>query len=241
MHKRLFLAGLLGLSLCAAPFIMGEPQALAKGLPSEPANFTLDVALATAMRNNPDIQAAEAKLRQAKLEKENQDLWWARVLRANANYNVLGNQYGGAAVTTDGMVLPTAAVGVNVNLGDLLAGPKQSARAAEDVTIAEAELKKTTLNVAASVTAAYQEYQAAKEMASIGDDMMAAASADVRVAERQFSQGAMATNGLVGARLAVAKAKADRVQMVGSVAKSWTNLLNLMGTTDWVPTQEKGN
>jgi outer membrane protein TolC len=234
MHKNLLWIGLMGLSLLGAP-------AYAKGLPAEPANFTLDVALATAMRNNPDIEAAEAKLRQAKIEKENQDLWWARTIRANANYNVLGNQYGGTAITTDGMVLPTAAVGVGVNLGELLAGPKQSARAQEAITIAEAELKKTTLSVAAQVTAAYQEYQAAKEVAAIGDDIMAAADADVKVAERQFARGMVAANGLVGARLAVARAKADRVQMTGNVAKAWTSLLNLMGTTDWVPGQQKGD
>jgi outer membrane protein TolC len=238
MYKSMIVTGLLALGLLGTP-----AAAFAKGLPAEPAGFTLDVALATAMRSNPDIQAAEAKLRQAKLEKESQDLWWARTIRANANYNVLGSQYGGAAITTDGMVLPTAAVGVGLNLGELLAGPKNSQRAAETVVIAEAELRKTTLNVASSVTAAYQEYLSAKEVAAMGDYMMEAAETEVKYVERQFAKGAAAANGVVSARLAVARVKADRVTMSGNVAKSWSSLLNLMGASDWMPATntQKGN
>lgn len=230
MFKHTFLTALLGIALIGAPAI-----AEAKGLPAEPANFTLDVALTRAVRNNPNIQAAEARLRQAQIEKENQDLWWARTLRANANYNMLGNQGGVTAITPDGTVLPTAAIGVGLNLGDILAGPKNSARAAEAVVIAEAELRRTTLEIAANVTAAYQEYQAAKEVALLTDDMMAAAETDMKIAERQFARGQSAANGLVGARLAVQRVRADRVQLTGNVAKTWTNLLNLMGATDWVP------
>ena len=110
------------------------------------------------------------------------------------------------------------------------------------VVIAEAELRRTTLEIAAQVTAAYQEYQAAKEMALLTDDMMAAAETDVKIAERQFARGQAAANGLVGARLAVQRVRADRITLTGNVAKAWTNLLNLMGTSEWVPgQQEKGN
>jgi outer membrane protein TolC len=239
MHKKLLLTGLVGLTLLGVPTL-----AEARGLPPEPANFTLEVALTRAIRNNPTIQAAEAKLRQARLEKENQDLWWARTLRANANYNVLGTQGGMAAVTPEGTVLPTAAIGVGFDLGDLLAGPKNSARAQEAVVIAEAELRRTTLEVAANVTAAYQEYQAAKEMALLTDDMMAAAETDAKLAERQFARGQSAANNVLNAKLAVQRVRADRVQLTGNVAKAWTNLLGLMGTSDWVPggaeTERKG-
>jgi outer membrane protein TolC len=228
MFKRLFTAAALALLLAAPAWAKGA-------LPAEPSNFTLEVALATAMRNNPDITAAESKLRQAQLEKEQQDLWWAKTLRANVNYNVLGTQGGGQAVTTDGTVLPAAAIGFNVNLGDVLAGPKQSARAVEDVRIAEAELRKTTLAVATQVTAAYQEYQAAKQVAGMSEDMLAAADTDLRVIERTFARGLAGANQLVGARLAVQRVRADQVQVSGNVVKAWTNLLNAMGDPAWIP------
>lgn len=236
MFKYTFLTALLGVALMGAPTI-----AEAKGLPAEPANFTLDVALTRAVRNNPNIQAAEARLRQARIEKENQDLWWARTLRANMNYAPFGGNFGGANISADGTVLPTAVFGIGANLGDMLAGPKNSARAAEAVVIAEAELKRTTLEIAANVTAAYQEYQAAKEVALLTDDMMAAAETDMKIAERQFARGQSAANGLVGARLAVQRVRADRVQLTGNVAKTWTNLLNLMGTTEWIPGGSTGS
>ncbi|MFN3428445.1 MAG: TolC family protein [Candidatus Sericytochromatia bacterium] len=238
MNNKTILTGLLGLMLLATPAV-----AEARALPAEPANMTLDVVLTRAIRNNPNIQAAEARLRQARIEKENQDLWWARTIRANANYAPFGGNFGGmgGTVTADGLVLPTAVIGIGANLGEMLAGPKNSARAAEAVIIAEAELRRTTLEVAANVTAAYQEYQAAKEMASLTDDMVQAAEADLKIAERQFARGGSAANGVMGARLAAQRVRADRIQLTGNVAKSWTNLLSLMGTDEWVPGKEKGN
>lgn len=223
MLKRLGLSLLLVLS-------MGTMAEARQALPAEPENFTLQVALQRAMRHNPNIEAAEARLRQAQIEKESQDLWWARTMRANANYAPFGgNQFGANTVTADGMVLPTAVVGVGINLGELLAGPKQSERAAQAVRIAEADLKRTTLEVAAQVTAAYQEYQAAKQMVTFAGDMVQTAEADMRIAERQFARGGAAVNGLLGARLAVQRVRADSVQLQGTVATTWTNLLSVMG------------
>lgn len=227
MLKRLGLSLLLVLSIGAA----AEART---ALPAEPAEFTLEVAIARAVRHNPNIQAAEARLRQAQLEKESQDLWWARTMRANVNYAPFGGNQFGANVTADGTVLPVAVVGMGVNLGDLLAGPKQSERAAQAVRIAEAELRRTTLEVAANVTAAYQEYQAAKQMVDFSGDMIETAEADMRIAERQFARGGSAVNGLLGARLAVQRVRADQVQLRGNVAKAWTNLLSLMGEPSWV-------
>jgi outer membrane protein TolC len=132
-------------------------------------------------------------------------------------------------VTPDGTVLPVAAVGVGVNLGDLLAAPKQSARAEQAVIIAEAELKRTTLEVANQVTAAYQEYQAAKLVAGFSDEAVEAAETDAKIAERNFARGGSQANNLVGARLAVHRVKADGVQSTGNVAKSWANLITLIG------------
>jgi outer membrane protein TolC len=226
MYKRLMATALLGLALLATSPAAAEAKG---GLPPEPQNFTLEVALTRAMRFNPNIQMAEARLAQARLEKESQDLWWARTVRANANYNVLGNQNGYQAVTPDGTILPTAAVGVGINLGDLLAGPKNSARAEQAVVIAEAELKRTTLEVANQITAAYQEYQAAKLVAGWAGEAIEAAEVDLKVSERQFARGASAANTLVGARLAVHRVRTDSVTSTGNVAKTWSNLLTLIG------------
>lgn len=206
--------------------------AFADPLPAEPQDFTLAAALRSAMRNNPNIQAAEVRLAQAKLDKDQADLWWARALNANANYVAGGNQY--ANVTANGTVLPTAAVGIGMNLGDLLNGPKASQRAQQNITIAEADLRRTTLEVANQVTAAYQEYQAAKQLASISGEMVQAAETDMRVVERTFERGASQANTLVGARLAVARTKVDQVQGSGNVAKAWANLLTVMGDDHWV-------
>jgi outer membrane protein TolC len=206
--------------------------ALADVLPPEPADFTLAAAIRTAIRNNPNIQAAEAKVAQARLDKEQADLWWARAINANANYVAGGNQY--ATVTANGTVLPSAAVGIGMNLGDLLNGPRSSQRAQQNIVIAEADLRRTTLEVANQVTAAYQEYQAAKQLASISGEMVQAAETDMRVVERTFERGASQANTLVGARLAVAKSRVDQVQGSGNVAKAWANLLTVMGDDHWV-------
>jgi outer membrane protein TolC len=224
MYKH-FAAILIAIS-CATPAFAEST------LPPEPQGFTLAAALHTAMRSNPSIQAAEAQLAQAKLDKDQADLWWANALNANANYVLGGNQYG--TVTATGNVLPTAAVGVGMNLGTILNGPKGSQRAQQNVVIAEANLRKTTLEVANAVTVAYQEYQAAKQLASISGEMVQAAETDMRVVERTFVRGASQANTLVGARLAVAKSRVDQVQGSGNVTKAWANLLNVMGDDHWV-------
>lgn len=229
MYKRTIATTFLGLALLAPMMGAGPAYAARGGLPGEPANFTLEVALTRAMRHNPSIQAAEARLAQARLEKENQDLWWARTLRANANYNVLGNNPQFGNVTAEGTVLPVAAVGVGLNLGELLAGPKNSQRAEHAVVIAEAELRRTSLEVANQVTVAFQEYQAAKVVAGWADEAIQAAETDLRVSERQFARGASAANAILGARLAVHRVRADSVQSVGNITKAWANLLTLVG------------
>lgn len=219
-----------GAFVCLAAFLALPPAARAGALPAEPEGLTLEVALATARRNNPDIQAAEARLRQARLEKEGEDLWWARTIRGQANYAPFGNTGGmGGAVTADGVAIPAAAVGVGFNLGELLAGPKRSASAYEAVVIAEADLRKTTLAVAAQVTAAYQAYQGAKQIAATSGDVVAAAEADLRTAERQFGRGEAAANDLLGARLAVSRVRVDRIQTHSTVASSWMALVAVMG------------
>lgn len=234
MLKRALMASCLMIMLAGT----GVAEA---ALPPEPKNFSLELALATAMRHNPNIQAAEARLAQARLEKETQDLWWARTMRANVNYAPFGgNGFGGANITADGTILPTAVVGFGMNVGELLAGPKQSARAEQAVRIAEAELRRTTLEVAGQVTAAYQQYRIAKEMMSFSGDYIHAAETDVKLAERQFSHGLGQVNTLLGARLAVQRARADQLQTTGNAATSWTNLLSLMGTSDWLPAAQPG-
>jgi outer membrane protein TolC len=220
-------------ALAAMLTALTQSPALAGALPQEPDNFTLEVALNTAARHNPSIQAAEAKLEQAKLDKEQADLWWAQAINANANY-VAGQQGYGSSVTATGTVLPTAAIGIGMNLGNLLNGPKQSARATQNIVIAEAELRKTTLQTASAVTAAYAEYQAAKQVASMSPEMVQAAETDMRVAERSFERGLSQANSLVGARLAVHHTRIDSVTLGGNVMKSWSNLLNVMGDDRWV-------
>lgn len=216
----------LAVTILASLAVTASP-ARADGLPAEPPNFTLAVALATAMRHNPQIQVAEAKVEEAKLDKQTADLWWARAINANANY-VAGNPgYGG--ITATGTVLPTAAVGIGMNLGDLLNGPRTSARAEQEITVAEATLRQTTLQVASQVTAAYQEYQASKQVAAMSPEMIQAAETDMRVMERSFERGATQANTLVGARLAIQKTRVDQVQGAGNVEKAWSNLLSLMG------------
>ena len=228
----------LALMILAASLAAGPAEA---SLPPEPPAFTLEVALTRAVRHNPTIQMAEARLEQAKLEKESQDLWWARTIRANANYNMLGQQGGLQAVTPDGTILPTAAIGVGVNLGELLAAPKQSARAGQAIVIAEAELKRTTLEVANQVTAAYQAYQAAKLVVGFSDEAIEATETDAKIAERTFARGGSQANSLVGARLAVHRVRADVMQSTGNVATSWANLITLIGdpALSLVPKQQQ--
>jgi outer membrane protein TolC len=226
MFKKTFALAAILAALAAGP-------AYASSLPQEPDNFTLEVALNTAARHNPSIQAAEAKLAQAKLDKEQADLWWANAINANANY-VAGQPGYGNSVTATGTVLPTAAIGIGMNLGSLLNGPKGSARAQQNIVIAEADLRKTTLEVASAVTTAYAEYQSAKQVASMSPEMVTAAETDMRVAERSFERGLSQANSLVGARLAVHHTRVDQVTVSGNVLKSWSMLLNVMGDDHWV-------
>jgi outer membrane protein TolC len=226
MLKSLFTLGLMGLTLLAPAAAWAEGV-----LPGEPLGFTLAVAVNQAMRYNPDIQIAEARLKQAEIEKQAQDLWWARSINANANY-LVGNQYG--TVTQQGInTLPSAALGMGVNLGDLLIGPKNSAKASQDVVIAQADLRRVTLKIAADVTTAFQAYESAKQIDAYSGSTISAAESDVKIAEREFSNGQSPVNMLLGARLAVARAHADQIQVAGNVAGTWTNLLCLMGGTNW--------
>lgn len=221
LQKALVLALALG-ALCQAP-------AFADPLPKEPQGFTLQVALRTAMRYNPSIQAAEAKLAQAKLEKQNADMWWARTLNARANYVAGGANSQFGTVDATGSLVPTAAIGIGMNLGDLLNGPRQSELAHQNIVIAEAELRKTSLEVASQVTVAYQEYEAAKQMAAISGDMVQAAETDMRIAERTFERGQSQANSLLGARLAVQRTRVEMINGSGNVTKAWSNLLMVMG------------
>src|SRR4051794_8297928 len=132
MYKHL--AAILIAVSCATPAFADS------ALPPEPQGFTLAAALHTAMRGNPSIQAAEAQVVQAKLDKEQADLGGANATNPNPNYVLGGNQSG--TVTATGNVLPTAAVGVGMNLGTILNGPKTSQRAQQNVVIAEANLRK---------------------------------------------------------------------------------------------------
>ncbi|HEY9723400.1 MAG TPA: TolC family protein [Oscillatoriaceae cyanobacterium] len=221
MYKRLFLASALLLTM---PGIALADEAL----PPEPQNFTLAVAIKTAMDHNPDILAAEAKVDEAKLDKQSQDLWWAHCFNASANYVAGG--YNGYSVNPNGALAPQAAAGVGLNLGTLLEGPKQSARAADEVQIAEADLRKTTLAVAATVTAAYEAYESAKSLAAMNTDALQSADADMQVAQRQFTTGEGAINVVFGARLAELKVRGDAITTKGDVATAWSNLLSAMGT-----------
>lgn len=232
MYKRLFLATMLVLGL---PGLAWADDAL----PPEPANFTLAVAVKTAMLHNPDIIAAQAKLDEAKQDKATQDLWWARAFNASANYVAGG--YGNYGVTANGALVPEAAAGVGMNLGDLLAGPKNSAKAADEVAVAQADLQKTTLAVAAQVATAYEAYESAKALSAMNGDAMQAADADMQAAERQFTLGEGGVNVILGARLAALKVHGDSIQSKGNVTAAWANLLSVMGTDVSQPETKEGN
>lgn len=224
MIKRLS-AGLLLTGLICLP-------AQAIELPTEPQNFSLSSALQTALERNPSIRQAQARVELAKLDEAQAEWWWARSLNANTNYVLGGNPYGN--VTATGNVLPTAGIGIGFNLGDVLNGPRNLERSRANVAIAEAELVKVRLEVSAAVTAAFQEYRSAKEIAALSGELVQAAQTDMRVAERTFERGLSQANSLVGARVAVNRSRIDQVQVLGNVAKTWANLLGLMGDPQWI-------
>lgn len=228
---------LRGLALLLA-LVWGAP-AWSLALPSEPADFTLESAISRAMAQHPAIQSARARVAQARLEKGRQDLWWARLFSANANYIVANPAVGYNAATAAG-TSPYAAVGLGFNLGDLLSGPRNVSSAEEALNMAEAELRRTALEVASQVSTTFQEYQAAKEAAALSMESITAAEADKLVVERQFSQGLAALNALSGARLAVRRAQQESSQSGGNVARAWSHLLSAMGESAWLESALKG-
>jgi|GEM_PF-5559982 len=226
----LLIAGVVSASGSQAFALTPDPWAY------DPA-LTLDAALQTARQNNPDIVGARAKLNQARLEAQDQDNWWARSLKANINHNFLGAPVG-QTVNADGVALPTAAIGLIVNLADLLNGPRAKQRGLEGITIAEAELNRTIADVLTQVANAYQNVQIARERQRLAKDTVSVAHADLHVGQRQFANGLGTANTILGLRLATERASGEQAAAELAVQVNWIALKTLLGAaTTATPTR----
>ncbi|MEB3327899.1 MAG: TolC family protein [Candidatus Sericytochromatia bacterium] len=204
-----------------------QAPAQAQARPAAPlAEVSLEDAVARARLHNPTIQAARIRVTQARLEAEAQRWWWARALRTQLNVGLPGTP--NVALTPEGTVLPTAAVGVLLNLGDVATAPAATARADQAVLLAEADYRRTVLEVSNQITQAHAEYQAARRAAGWARLAITAAEADVRVAERQFERGQVASNTLLAARLAHARAQAEAETQAGQATRAWSTLVTLV-------------
>jgi outer membrane protein TolC len=204
-----------------------QAPALAQARPAAPlAEVSLEDAVARARAHNPTIEAARIRVTQARLDAEAQRWWWARALRTQINMGLPGTP--NTLVTPEGTVLPTAAVGVLLNLGDVATAPASTARADQAVLLAEADYRRTVLDVSNQIAQAHAEYQAACRAAGWARLAIAAAEADVRVVERQFARGQVASNLLLGARLAHARAQAEAETQAGQATRAWSTLVTLM-------------
>jgi outer membrane protein TolC len=213
--------------------------------PPAPEELSLDEALQRAQKHNPVLAGARARVEQARLELETQRMWWARTMRANMNVGTMG--FGAPMLMTEGTLLPMAAVGVNINLGDVLTAPHNVARAEQAVRLLEAEERRAQLEVSNLITQAYYDYSAAQRLATLSDDTINTADTDVRVAERQFSRGLSAVNQVTQARLGAQRARGDATLAAVQVHKAWSQLITLVGdpslqshtSTALKPTQER--
>lgn len=205
------------------------------GAPSVPAfaDMSLEEALQRAQRHNPVLAGARARVEQARLDVESQRLWWARAMRANMNVGTMG--MGSPMLATEGTLLPMAAVGVNVNLGDVLTASHNAARAEQALRLLEAEERRAQLEVTNLITQAYYDYTTALRLAGLSDVTITTADTDVRVAERQFSRGLSAVNQVAQARLGAQRARGDATQASAQVFKAWSNLITLVGDPSLQP------
>jgi outer membrane protein TolC len=206
--------------------LMIQAPAQAQAPAASLADVRLEEAVATAQRHNPTIEAARIRVAQARLDAEAQRWWWARALRTNVNVALPGAP--NAIVTPEGTLLPTAALGVFLNLGDVATAPVATERAAQAVLLAEADYRRTVLEVSSQVAQAHAAYQAARLAAGWARLAIEAAEADVRVAERQFARGQAASNQVLAARVAQARAQAEAQASVGQAAQAWATLVTLM-------------
>jgi outer membrane protein TolC len=208
-------------------WLMLQAPGLAQARPAAPlAEVSLEEAVARAQRHNPTIEAARIRITQARLDADAQRWWWARALRANVNMALPGAP--NAIVTPEGTMLPTAAVGVLLNLGDVATAPATAARADQAVLLAEADYRRTVLEVSNQVAQAHAEFLAARRAVRWARIAIEATEADMRVAERQFARGQVAANQVVGARLAHARAQAEAETTEGQAARAWSSLVTLM-------------
>lgn len=187
----------------------------------------LEDALSRALTHSPRVAQAQLRVAQARTDAEAQRWWWARAVRTNLNLGLPGA--GATAITPDGTLLPTAALGVALNLGEVLTAPLTSTRADQAVAIAEAEARAATLELANQIVQAHAEHAAARAQAGLATLAVEAAEAEWRTTERRFSQGLVDAGMLARARLARAAARAEAVRTASLQARAWAQLTTLVG------------
>ncbi|MEB3197578.1 MAG: TolC family protein [Candidatus Sericytochromatia bacterium] len=192
-----------------------------------PADLSLPAALERAVQHNPGVVQAQARLEQARLDQESQGWWWARAIRASLN--LTNNMAGSAAVTPEGTLLPNAALGVNLNVGDLLTAPQSNQRSAAAVRIAEADYRRTVLDVVNQVSAAHQELLMARRQVLLAQAAVETAELEARLAARELSRGQGAVQQLANARLNARRLRHEVASAQQQVAMRWSQLVTLVG------------
>lgn len=217
----------VGCLLAATRPAEAEPIPLQK---REPLELTLAVALELGQKHNPVVAAARERVQSARLDHAGQQLWWARAMRANVNIGTVGA--GTPMLMTEGTLLPMAAVGLNINLGEVLTAPHNIARAEHTIHILEAEERRIQLETRDAIAQAYFDYVAAKRLEVLSDATIATADTDVKISERQFARGLSGINLVSQARLNARRARGDATLASVQVAKAWSRLVNLLGAPE---------
>lgn len=188
--------------------------------------LSLEDAVTRALRHNPRVEQARLRVEQARLDAATQAWWWARAVRTNVNVGLGGP--GTPTVTAEGTLLPTAAVGLFVNLGDIVTAPLASTQAQQALQLAEADQRAARLEVTNQIAQAHAEHEVACVQAGLAALAIEAAEAEWRVTERQFARGLVGAGALARARLARASARAEATRTASLQARAWAQLATLV-------------
>ena len=168
----------------------------------------------------PELAAAQARVRAARLEAQGESRrWLLPTFQASLFDGEFGPERGEGS---DSMV---HAVGLSWNLALGMAGQAKRARAYEAQAVLElAQLRRL---IEAQVTEARAGLEAAVSRHDLAQARLAAADAGARLAEERHAAGAglmlealAAQSDLVGARMAVARARVDRLRATWILARA---------------------
>ena len=199
----------------------GGDDLMAELIPDGEGSLEGDLSLAErAHLQRPELAAAQARVRAARLEAQGESRRW---LLPTFQASLFDGEFGPERGEGSDSMVHTVGLSWNLALG--MAGQAKRARAYEAQAVLElAQLRRL---IEAQVTEAHAGLEAAGSRHDLAQARLAAADAGARLAEERHAAGAglmlealAAQSDLVGARMAVARARVDRLRATWILARA---------------------